>query len=223
MGVIEEVRETAGSIAGAGASMLISGGKGAAKLLRDTWNGPPIRIPRVVRVSPPVNVSGDASPAAIAEALRPRPAVAYYEIPPAMAMMAVGALLAYGWLRKQGVTPFDWLWAEIEKARESKAGAAGTEAAGATTGPEGVTDIGATLPPQSVFRATVTYKGKPYHFYGDDAMTVIGQAENLLFDGQPASGTIGTKCRLYYSADAVVPIDDPAKQWKLVGNGVVWG
>ncbi len=120
MGVIEEVRETAGSVAGAGASLLISGGKGAAKMLRDTWNGPPIRIPHVVRVSPPVNVTGNASPAAIHAARAPRPAVVYAEIPPAVFMAAVGALLAYGWLRKQGVTPFDWLWAEIEKARAER-------------------------------------------------------------------------------------------------------
>jgi hypothetical protein len=39
------------------------------------------------------------------------------EIPPAILMMGVGALLAYGWLRMKGVKPFDWLWTEIEKAK----------------------------------------------------------------------------------------------------------
>ena len=103
-------RETAGSVAGAGATLLIEAGHAAGSLVRSLWTAPPIKIPGHIIDK---KAKGDI------------------EIPPAIFLAAVGALGLYVWARKNGITPFDWLWAEIEKARAS-AGASSADASGGT-------------------------------------------------------------------------------------------
>jgi len=60
------------------------------------------------------------------------------EVPAALVLAGVAALGIYGFLRMKGVTPFDWLWDELDKTRTGGAGMSDAErtarAAAITTG-----------------------------------------------------------------------------------------
>lgn len=94
MGVADVARDTAGSVAGAGAQILIEGGHAAGTLAKAVWTAPPLKIPISYRVKKGVKV------------------VEYLEIPPAILLGGAMMFAAYCYFRqkKDGFKPFDWLW-----------------------------------------------------------------------------------------------------------------
>lgn len=99
MGVTDTVRDTAGSVAGAGAQILIEAGHAAGAVLKSTWTAPPMKIPIGFKVKKGVKQ------------------IEYIEIPPALVMAGVGMFGIYVMARQRGINPFDWLWTKIEETK----------------------------------------------------------------------------------------------------------
>ena len=209
MGVTDTMKDTASSVAGAGADLLIQAGHAAGEVLKAGWTAPPLKIPA---------------------SLIDKKQKGTIEIPPAMVMMMVGALAVYGWLRHKGVKPFDWLWDSMSKVSPGLIGAGDAFLADETPAAGTVTDVGATIPTETagvptqykavLFIIKMTKKGplvipeviKLKEYQGTDINAVTESARSHQINGVRADATPGALAKLGYSTDS-------GKTWAAVGDG----
>ena len=188
-------------------------------MLRSIWTAPPLRIP-----------------ASLFDRKHDKECI---EVPPALILGAAGLLLAYGYLRTKKISPFDWLWKEIDKVAKPPATVVevppATGEAHATTAAD-VTDVGATIPTETVvvnpatkaeevvkttYRLLIAKKGNPRATFdkATDQYTVATLTEfsySWVVNGKTASSQPDWYAILMYSIDKGV-------HWNLVGTtGIIW-